>query len=460
MTIRIYQGAPSGTLVYEESHQTTTNTNGLLSLEIGGGNPTLGTFSSINWAIGPYYLATEALLPNGPINSTTQLLSVPYALYAEQSGTPGPAGPQGIPGPIGPQGIPGDTGLTGPQGPAGPTGATGLQGPIGLQGIPGDTGLTGPQGPMGPQGIPGTPGSLDAWARLGNAGTTPAVNFIGTTDNADLVMRTNNMERARIAANGFVGIGTTTPGALLHVNGGNVRFIENSQYSSLYCQNANTTFFERSATLTLSVSANTTQRNEWTIYAGGPNGYSGVAANSLSIYEYPYNSAPHCCPERFEILHTQNGWIAVTIDGVGHIAGNGFSIPSDSTLKTDLVRLKDASSKIRALGGYQYRYLHDSQLDDGEEHIGILAQEVRRVLPQAVRKHPSEEFLIVNYDALIPLLIEGFKEQQTLIETQQQFLQAQQTRILILEAAMEATQSRLQSIETRFPSDAQLGSKR
>jgi hypothetical protein len=51
----------------------------------------------------------------------------------------------------------------------------------------------------------------NTWLLLGNSGTNPANNFLGTIDNVDLVLRTNNTERLRVLANGYVGIGTPTP---------------------------------------------------------------------------------------------------------------------------------------------------------------------------------------------------------------------------------------------------------
>ena len=70
---------------------------------------------------------------------------------------------------------------------------------------------------------------LTKWDLLGNAGTDPNINFLGTTDAQDLVFRTNNIEQVRtLASNGFVGIGTPTPIAKLHVNEGAIYAINAS----------------------------------------------------------------------------------------------------------------------------------------------------------------------------------------------------------------------------------------
>ncbi|HET9057649.1 MAG TPA: hypothetical protein VFN30_12460 [Chitinophagaceae bacterium] len=85
MKISILQGSASGTVVYAETQAPTTNVNGLVSIQIGGGTPVTGTFSSINWANGPYYIKTETDPSGGTsysITGTSQILSVPYALYA------------------------------------------------------------------------------------------------------------------------------------------------------------------------------------------------------------------------------------------------------------------------------------------------------------------------------------------------------------------------------------------
>jgi len=86
MQISILQGSVSGTAVYIETHATSTNINGLVSIEIGGGTILSGDFTSIDWGDGPYFLLTETDPDGGTnytISGTSQLLSVSYALHAK-----------------------------------------------------------------------------------------------------------------------------------------------------------------------------------------------------------------------------------------------------------------------------------------------------------------------------------------------------------------------------------------
>ena len=74
---------------------------------------------------------------------------------------------------------------------------------------------------------------LTNWSSSGNAGTTPATNFIGTTDAQDLVLKTNNIEKMRVTSTGKVGIGTATPSRSLEIaDEGLVRGVANSNYSN------------------------------------------------------------------------------------------------------------------------------------------------------------------------------------------------------------------------------------
>lgn len=86
MQISILQGSASGPSVYTETQTPTTNANGLATLEVGGGIIVSGTFSGIDWGNGPYFIKTETDPTGGTsytITGTSELLSVPYALYAK-----------------------------------------------------------------------------------------------------------------------------------------------------------------------------------------------------------------------------------------------------------------------------------------------------------------------------------------------------------------------------------------
>lgn len=83
--ISIIQENEYGASVYVETHSVTTNANGLVTIEVGAGNPILGSFADIDWSYGSYYLKSEVDPAGGnnySITGVKQLLSVPYALYA------------------------------------------------------------------------------------------------------------------------------------------------------------------------------------------------------------------------------------------------------------------------------------------------------------------------------------------------------------------------------------------
>lgn len=93
--ISILKTSAAGTVVYAETQTPTTNANGLISIQIGAGTVISGTIAGINWGTDSYYIKTETDPGGGTaysIAGTTQLLSVPYALYARNSGGGGATG--------------------------------------------------------------------------------------------------------------------------------------------------------------------------------------------------------------------------------------------------------------------------------------------------------------------------------------------------------------------------------
>lgn len=87
--VSVLQGSPAGTVVYSERLTGSTNANGLITMELGTGTVLSGTFNTINWPSGSYYLKTETDPTGGTtytITGTSQLLSVPYAMFAKSAG--------------------------------------------------------------------------------------------------------------------------------------------------------------------------------------------------------------------------------------------------------------------------------------------------------------------------------------------------------------------------------------
>ncbi len=86
--LSILKGNISGTAVYVETHATSSNNLGLINLEIGKGTPITGTMSAINWGNDSYFIKIEMDETGGSnytLVGTSQLVSVPYALYAKEA---------------------------------------------------------------------------------------------------------------------------------------------------------------------------------------------------------------------------------------------------------------------------------------------------------------------------------------------------------------------------------------
>jgi hypothetical protein len=188
LRLTIHDLLPGGNILYKETHSATTNNFGLVNIAVGGGTLDTGNFASIPWGLGDKYLEVELDMGSGFISvGTTQLLSVPYALYAENANVPGVPGTTGPQGPTGNDGAIGTTGLQGPTGNDGAVGATGLQGPtgndgaIGATGPTGDIGLTGATGPTGEIGLTGATGPTGNDGAIGATGPTGDIGLTGAT---------------------------------------------------------------------------------------------------------------------------------------------------------------------------------------------------------------------------------------------------------------------------------------
>jgi hypothetical protein len=230
MQISVLQTTANGTAVYVETQTPTTNANGLLSIYIGAGSAVTATFSVIDWSSGPYFIKIE-IDPSGDnanytITGTTQLVSVPFAMYAKTSGssTPGPQGTNGT------QGIQGVTGTSGADGATGPSGTTGAQGIQGETGIAGATGSLGAQGDIGATGVAGTNGTDGTQGIQGATGTSGAPGVAGTNGTQGI-----QGEIGTTGADGAPGIPTEgTEGQVLKMVGGIPVWSDPVQFVTFY----------------------------------------------------------------------------------------------------------------------------------------------------------------------------------------------------------------------------------
>ncbi|MBU0486998.1 MAG: hypothetical protein KKA07_10125 [Bacteroidetes bacterium] len=188
VTIRLslLSGSMSGPAEYVETHADTTNQFGIINLAVGSGTQVSGDFATIDWGYNSFYLKIETDIGNlGTYTEMgiSQLMSVPYALYANSAGNSGPTGSTG---PTGETGISGSTGSTGATGVAGATGAAGNTGPVGATGADGQSGATGPtglNGATGESGITGATGPAGATGLSGNTGTQGPTGVNGIDGN-------------------------------------------------------------------------------------------------------------------------------------------------------------------------------------------------------------------------------------------------------------------------------------
>jgi Chaperone of endosialidase len=227
---------------------------------------------------------------------------------------------------------------------------------------------------------------------IGKYNDTTATNSLFEIGNGTGVSSRSNA--LTVLTNGNVGIGTTVPNAILQLS----NTIANRKIV-LYDDNNNDNqyygFGINGGTLRYQVDA----------VAAGHTFYAGTGAGT-SQYVF-------------------------AIHGNGNIFAPGiFTSTSDARLKKNITPLSSTLTKLTQLNGYTYNWLSPTR--DQRQQIGLLAQEVQKVYPQLVTELKGDNnktTLGINYLGLIPVLLEGMKEQQKQIEQQQKQIDEQRKMI-------------------------------
>ena len=120
--------------------------------------------------------------------------------------------------------------------------------------------------------------------------------------------------------------------------------------------------------------------------------------------------------------HTNAGW--------NRIKTAGHTTYSDSTLKTEITPLRNATATLTQLKTYSY-YFKSDDIKTRKRDYGVLAQEIAAILPELV--DTAKGTMFVNYNAFIGFLIRGFNEQQSIIEKQQNTIENLQKKVEALE---------------------------
>lgn len=202
---------------------------------------------------------------------------------------------------------------------------------------------------------------------------------------------------------GYVGIGTTTPGATLHV-AGTLNISGAAALGSASIGNLAVSGIASFSGLT-SVSGSLIVSNGFAVTHGGNTSNMYIAQNN----NWGVNGAL-----TGDLLITSNHRILMVSEtsqvqsGV-YLPGGGtsWSSFSDRRLKRDIKPIENALERLLEINGYTYNYKTDHL--DVPRRVGVIAQEVQSVLPEAVSVD-SDGILGVKYTELIPLLVHSLKE--------------------------------------------------
>lgn len=347
----------------------------------------------------------------------------------------------GATGPAGPQGAQGIQGIQGTQGPAGPTwNITSNQ-----YNANGNTVITTDQ----PASFTSTSA---AWLTTGNQGIT-ATNFLGPINATDLKFRTNNLERMTIESDGMIGINTPTPLAYLNFEANAV--MGASGFHLLWDGN---TAGNQSLARFQNTQTNNGSRGVFGItnYSGttfAANGVMGLALDgvgtSAGVEGFSNSNDGVGVLTGFIGGNTLvNGWALFSDGWAG--GTTAWQNISDRRIKKDIQNIESPLEKIKQLNGVTYFYdnsiFPELRLDETTLQMGFIAQEIESVFPHLVReanipglpekadnsmsrKQTMYQLKTFSYSNIVPLLLEGIKEQQKEIESLEQRIKALEEKI-------------------------------
>ncbi|MEM6377509.1 MAG: tail fiber domain-containing protein [Bacteroidota bacterium] len=139
-----------------------------------------------------------------------------------------------------------------------------------------------------------------------------------------------------------------------------------------------------------------------------------------------------------------------------YLGGRAFSTvgwfsPSDKRYKKEINAIANASEKLAQLQGVTYGFKDgvingiDFQKAGAKKQLGFVAQDLAKVFTELVVQD-EQGYYAVNYQGLIPVLVEGFNEQEQLISEQNEQLTEQESTIAALNDKVERLETQLQAL--------------
>jgi hypothetical protein len=260
---------------------------------------------------------------------------------------------------------------------------------------------------------------------------------IGTVFAQPFVIGTTNVERMRITSSGNVGIGTTAPGHLLTVQSGNLGLISNSYGSTGLIRIYGTDGLEKfqqglttggdsylytfSGNNLIFYTNNGSERMR--ITSGGNVGIGTASPGTAYRLVVSTGVGQTGAIQTTGSVNIGTGALGVNVTPsatAGRIDASNDIVAystSDKRLKENIKPIENALEKVKSLTGVEFDWIEETKDVHGYEghDVGVIAQEVQAVLPEAIRTNESG-YLSVRYEKIIGLLVEAMKEQQKEID--------------------------------------------
>jgi hypothetical protein len=262
---------------------------------------------------------------------------------------------------------------------------------------------------------------------------------IDTESDDDLLFYAGGAAGATVKSNGTVGIGTTDTRTTLTVRGPN-----NSTFGPIITLFGDNSDQDESGRIRF---VEGTSAANW---RGGYIHYDG-SANRLHIGVHNTSDANLANDDNAISIDRSNGNVGIATDNPSYTlevngaaakpGGGSWTNSSDRRLKQDISEFEDGLEKVLAIRPVNFRYNILSGFDTRKEYVGVIAQELMEVAPYMVGTYEKdgEKYLQVDNSAMIYMLINAVREQQALIEKQQQQI----------DALMEASSSRQAAVGSR-----------